>query len=234
MYILSGVAIFAVIVFPILVLALVLSNGDGDDESDDGNGESPTATTEEDADSTPSEDSTEEVAEQTPTATPQGPASTPIAAVERFIENSGQEFAGDCAETNLEEDVGKICASEAGMSGSQFAFNVGPTFSEFTDIFFVVAAGDEYVVDHIEPAPCRGALPCPPPTGATVIVVTPEGCVNARSEPTISGAVNECVSDGTRAELIGGPVQADARTWVELLNLGWISASFIECVEDCG
>ena len=222
-------------VIAVVLLVLVLSDGDGDDdaqvESEGTETATPTPTSTEDGeddDDTDDDDST-----ATPTGTAEGAAPTALEAVGRFIENTGQEFAGLCEEADLEEDVGKICAAERGMSGDQVAYQVGATFSEFSDVFFVRPEGGGFVVDHIEPAPCQGQLPCPPPVGATVEVVA-DGCVNARSQPTISSPINQCVDGGTEATLSDGPVDADARLWVELEGLGWVSASFISCTEGCG
>jgi hypothetical protein len=227
------VVVAAVVAFAITagVIAFIVT-GDDDDEGDGDDDveqtETATATEEEDGDETPSPEATE-----TPTSTPDAPAATALDAVGQFIEDSGQEFAGLCSEAT-EEQTGQMCAEEAGTSGNQTAFNVGPTFSEFTDVFFVRPEGAAFVVDHIEPVPCRGVVPCPPPVGATVQVVTTEGCVNARSEPSINSQINQCVDNGTQAALVGGPVNADARTWIELEGLGWMSAGYIECVTGCG
>ncbi|MPZ23254.1 MAG: hypothetical protein GEU28_06870 [Dehalococcoidia bacterium] len=235
----------AVVVLAVIAVVLVLVGvlGDGDDDDDEGQvAATPTAEngdddTGGDATANPGDDSPDPTqgAGDTPTATstPAGPATTAIDAVGRFIEQLGQQFAGPCEETTLEEDTGKFCAIERGTSGNQTAFAVGPTFSEITELYFVRPEGGGFVVDHIEPAPCQGALPCPPPVGATVEVVV-NGCVNARSEPTVTARINQCVAGGTSAVLSGGPQEADARTWVQLEGLGWISASYINCVEGCG
>jgi hypothetical protein len=228
---LSAAAAILVIVVVVL-LVLVLSDDDGDDEaqveSETTETASPTATATEDGDS----DEDDDDSTATPTGTAEGPAPTALDAVGQFIENTGQEFAGLCEEADLEEDVGKVCASERGMSGDQIAYQVGATFSEFSDVFFVRPEGGGFVVDHIEPAPCQGQLPCPPPVGATVEIVA-DGCVNARAQPSITAAINECVDGGTAATLSDGPVDADARLWVELEGLGWVSSSFISCTEGC-
>lgn len=220
----------------IVLLVVVLSDGDGDDDSQveseatETTSPTPTATEEGDADDDDAEDDDDSTA--TPTGTAEGPAPTALEAVGRFIENTGQEFAGLCEDADLEEDIGKVCAAERGMSGNQIAYQVGATFSEFSDVFFVRPESGGFVVDHIEPAPCQGQLPCPPPVGATVEIVA-DGCVNARNQPSISAAINECVDGGTEATLSDGPVDADARLWVELQGLGWVSSSFITCTEGC-
>lgn len=241
-YALSALA--ALLTIGVIVLLVVLLSG-GDDDDDEGQvaGEDteeeetpePTGTDNEgdgdsdddDDDATPDEDD----ASPTSTATAEPPPATALEAVGRFLENDGQNFVGECPGPDDPPD-NSYCAREAGMSGSQIAFFVGPVFSEFSDEFFVRPEGNGFIVDHIEPAPCGGQAPCPPVIGATVEITT-EGCVNARSQPTITASINECVEDGTRAKLVAGPTQADARTWVELEGLGWVSAGFINCVSEC-
>lgn len=231
---LSAVAAVLIILVVVLVIVLLSDGGDDDDpevESETTETPTPTATGEGDDDED-GEDDDEADGTPTPTSTGEGPAPTALDAVGRFIENSGQEFAGLCEDADPDEDVGKMCAAERGMSGDQVAYQVGPTFSEFTDVFFVRPEGGGFVVDHIEPAPCQGQIPCPPPVGATVEIVA-DGCVNARNQPSISAPINNCVDGGTEATLTDGPVDSDARLWVELEGLGWVSASFITCMEGC-
>jgi hypothetical protein len=229
-YALSAAAVLLVIVVVVL-LFLILADDDGDDDAEVDSEATETAT----ATGTEEEEDDDEEEEATPTATGTSEAgsNTPLDAVRVYIENTGQQFAGLCVDTTVEEDIGKLCATETGMSGNQIAFAVGPTFSEFTDLFFVRPEGNAYVVDHIEPAPCGGELPCPPAPGATIRILTDEGCVNARSEPSIDAPINECMDNGTQAEIISEYVEADARVWVELENFGWVSASFIQCVSNC-
>ncbi|MEX2236734.1 MAG: hypothetical protein WEB00_04250 [Dehalococcoidia bacterium] len=233
----AAVVVLILIVGGILLLA-------GDDDGDGGNVENeatatPTsdATDEEtpssgdDDDSTGDDDNTGDD-DATPTATAEGPSATALEAVGRFVENDGQNFVGECpGPANPPQN--SYCAVEAGPSGNQIAFFVGPVASEFTDEFFVRPEGDGFVVDHIEPMPCGGQIPCSPPIGSTVVIDT-SGCVNARSQPTISAGINECVEDGTQATIQAGPTEADARTWYQLEGLGWVSAGFIRCVDECG
>ena len=206
----------------VVLLVLVVSEDDGDNGAEDAEEATKATTEEEDVDD-----------EATPTGTPEVPANTALDSVRRYVENTGQEFAGLCVDTTVEEDIGKLCATETGMSGDQIAFAVGPTFSEFTDLFFVRQQGEGYVVDHIEPAPCGGELPCPPAPGGTIRILTDEACANARSEPSIDAAINDCLENGTQAVIISEYVEADARIWVELEDYGWVSASFIQCVSNC-
>ncbi|HEX5940613.1 MAG TPA: hypothetical protein VFZ12_09645, partial [Dehalococcoidia bacterium] len=101
-------------------------------------------------------------------------------------------------------------------------------------LLFVRPEDDGYVAGHLEPAFCQGALECPPPAGATVEIVVKETCVNARQEPSRLGPINRCLRAGERYFLTGESEEADGRLWVELLDAGWVSASYIRCVEACG
>ena len=83
-------------------------------------------------------------------------ASTPMAAVEEAVEESGREFAGHC-ETVTVFLPGPVCAWEHGTSGEQLAFGVSPVEQAWwaSELYFVVREGEGWVVDHVEPGPCR-------------------------------------------------------------------------------
>lgn len=44
----------------------------------------------------------------------------------------GYAYAGDCATTRVESDVGKYCSSLYESQGGRRIYRVGPTFSEYT------------------------------------------------------------------------------------------------------
>jgi hypothetical protein len=163
-------------------------------------------------------------------------ATTPMEAVERAVEESGREFAGHC-ETVTVFLPGPVCAWEHGTSGEQLAFGVSPVEQAWwaSELYFVVRDGDGWLVDHVEPGPCRNQVPCPPPPGATVEIVTDEAdsCANVRREPGINGELVDCLANGTLALVSDWPVDMDARTWVPLTDLGWVSASYLRCVGNC-
>jgi hypothetical protein len=72
------------------------------------------------------------------------------------------DYAGDCDETNLEEDIGKHCSKLEDDRGTTRIYAAGPTFSEF-DRWLLLEKGPEgwTVVDEAS----AGTLddPQPPP-----------------------------------------------------------------------
>ena len=71
--------------------------------------------------------------------------------------------------------------------------------------------------------------------GATVEIVTDEAdsCANVRREPGINGEAVDCLANGSLALVADWPVDMDARVWVPLTDLGWVSASYLRCVSNC-
>ena len=52
-------------------------------------------------------------------------------------------------------------------------------------------------------------------------------CLNIRTAPGKSAAVVTCLSHGSPARLVGGPVEADGITWWQLDGHGWASGEFL-------
>ncbi len=44
----------------------------------------------------------------------------------------GHEYAGECATTTLEDDIGKFCSTRCVDRGDRKVYGIGPTFSEYT------------------------------------------------------------------------------------------------------
>lgn len=70
--------------------------------------------------------------------------------------------------------------------------------------------------------------------GATVTVTnTGSQCLNYRSQPTKQAALLDCLAEGTRLYVVGGPVQADGSRWWRVLHpnpgvpAGWVAGEFI-------
>jgi len=106
-----------------------------------------------------------------PTATAVPPAlgyASPEEALADWVAPS--EYAGDCSITTPEEDVGKVCSSFFGGSGSQLAYAVGLTFSEFGEWVLVEQQADEtwLVVDS---APIGEAMEPPWPVAPEPSVI---------------------------------------------------------------
>jgi alpha-tubulin suppressor-like RCC1 family protein len=162
------------------------------------------------------------------------PPGLPEEAVEKAVTELGQEFAGDCASARAAFASG-TCYVERGISGSEVVFGLEDAESSAAGpLLFVREEGEGFVVGHLEPPPCQGQTPCPPPAGAIVEIVVKETCANARLEPGIEGPINRCALLGTSGMVVGEPVELDGRTWIEVEGLGWVSVSFVRCTEDCG
>ena len=169
-----------------------------------------------------------------PTWQPETPieeaAASPLEAAQSVLQYYPFELAEACANA----DESEVCVEELGSSGTEIVYAaVDRAACRQYVLLFVRPEGESWVVGHLEPAFCQGDSDCPPRTGAIVEVVVKETCVNARSEPGVDGPINQCMGDGVQAVVVGGPVEVDARIWVELQGLGWISASYIRCLEGC-
>lgn len=57
---------------------------------------------------------------------------TPAAAIEAWMEGQGFVYAGECASTTIEDDVGKHCSSLCEDLGDRQVHKEGMTFSEYT------------------------------------------------------------------------------------------------------
>ena len=75
---------------------------------------------------------------QAPTATPTEEALPPTASQEAqvkaiavWVEQSGEQYAGDCETTDVETDVGKYCSSLQEDRGDSAIYLIGLTFSEY-------------------------------------------------------------------------------------------------------
>ena len=73
-----------------------------------------------------------------PTATPTEEAEPPavsqeaqVKAIAVWVEQSGEQYAGDCETTDVETDVGKYCSTLREDRGDSAIYAIGLTFSEF-------------------------------------------------------------------------------------------------------
>lgn len=142
----AGVAI-------VIIVAIVLATGD-----DSGKRSSSTTTT-----STSVPPTSAATDPPSPTTTlPEGFA-TPEDAIEDYLEDKGYEYAGDCAGTDLETDVGKWCSiADSGMDDPDPDDNtriyfIGPTFSEGAEELTLTRGSDgKWRVTASEPTPPVG------------------------------------------------------------------------------
>lgn len=94
----------------------------------------------------------------TPTRTGGG-ASTPAGAIGAWTAKQGFTYAGDCASTELETDIGKLCSSLCENRGDQRIYKIGRTFSEYTTWLLLERSGGTWRV--IATAPEKGTAPPP-------------------------------------------------------------------------
>jgi hypothetical protein len=77
-----------------------------------------------------------------------------------------------------------------------------------------------------------GATPGGPlAAGGTAVVAETGGCLNVRSEATLSGAIVTCVADGTTVNIIEGPVEADGFQWYHVstdAGEGWAADDYLQ------
>lgn len=172
-----------------------------------------------------------------------GSQTTPDGALETFIKTSGYAYEGRCDG----DPRATLCGFERGTSGDQLVFEVrvAEDYQGAPGLYILRPQGGGYVVDHIEPPPCHGDDQCPPPVGATAEIFATEGCINLRAEPSILAPVVHCAEFQNIGEVTRGPVEADGRTWIgfdgildpftgEPSSGGWVSVSYVRCLDGCG
>lgn len=191
-----------------IVVAVILSGGD---DSDSASAPTPTP-------------------EASPTAVSGGGQEAAIAA---YVRNElGEEYAGDCAGTTVENDAGKYCSAKRGEREGVHAYVIGLTFSEFSDWVFVgERGGQSQVVSTLGITPERQqvpGIPWPFNVGAEVVVTgtAPQNCLNVRTEP--AGQSVDCITEGTAITLAAGPQEADNRDWWRVEGRdGWVAADYL-------
>jgi len=214
----GGAAVAAIVV---LLIVVFVRDGNGDDEADRQAVTTPTARATAAASPT--------VAAGTPTGatpTPGGPRDAD-AALEAFVRDElDSEHIGDCAQYSDPAATPEgICSIELYRSEELVTFTLGPPFSEGIGEAVLTPREDgTWAVDFLRaPAVGEGELS----VGAQAVVFGAGDCLNFRDEPSTSAEALSCQLDGTRGEVLDGPVEADGITWWELEGLGWASAEFL-------
>jgi hypothetical protein len=172
-----SVVVPAVVVPAVVVLAVVVALPACSDDEPAGETFLPVATTSTVAPSTtgpPSTTSSTVPATTGPPTTPPPPGpsvgptppppadervATPQDAVALWVIAQGAQYAGDCAATSLDTDVGKVCSSQYSAAGADVVYIVGPTFSEFTTYLLVSEEASGWYVADTAPA----EMGVPPP-----------------------------------------------------------------------
>jgi hypothetical protein len=118
-----------------------LAGGCGDDGSDDAGDAGGTTTTVTTASTATTAPTTTPAPAKTTTTTTATPVSVEEA-LAAFPYGEGVLYAGDCASTDLEEDVGAWCTILDEDRGSTRIYGAGPTFSEY-DTWLLLEEGPD-------------------------------------------------------------------------------------------
>ena len=93
------------------------------------------------------------------TTNPQPGEPTPAQAIKVWMERKGYVYAGECATTTVEDDLGKYCSSLCEDRGSSQIHKIGPTFSEYTT--WLLLARTEGTWRVVDSAKDTGTAPAP-------------------------------------------------------------------------
>ncbi|MEX2268852.1 MAG: hypothetical protein WEA75_09220 [Acidimicrobiia bacterium] len=89
----------------------------------------------------------------TTTTTPAVGFATPEDAIRAYVEAQGNQYAGDCAGTDLETDVGKWCSAVRANDGTNATYGIGPAFAEFAEELTLVNGPGGWTVTSSAPVP---------------------------------------------------------------------------------
>ncbi len=170
--------------------------------------------------------------EATPT-----PAIPPEEALRRWVQNRlNVGFVADCDGARRPDDVGKQCARFRGERNSMVAYELGPTFAEYTRLMILKRAGDTWTIAHLETRdpnlPPVPGIPWPLQVGATVIVAGTGDCLRVRERPGLQGPEVSCLDDGTAVSISSGPVEVDGFEWWQLEGYGWSAGNWLRYPEE--
>ena len=176
-----------------------------------------------------------------PASTPTPKVSGPLDALADWVRaNRNVDFVGECASAKPGVDVGKTCATQVGSRGTRRAFNLGPTFSDSTALAILEQKPEGWTVLSVKnrdpSAPAVPGIAWPLQVGDQVIVIglgDPD-CLRIREQPTQQGKQLACMSDGTKAIVQEGPVEAETFTWWRIAGdgfNGWAAGTWLRLPE---
>ncbi len=151
--------------------------------------------------------------------------------LETFIQDSyGQEHIGDCPQTVQpgRTEIG-VCSTNLYESDEFLTYIIGAPLSE---------AFGEVILRRNEDETWSVTFLAAPPLGETItlnqdaFVYAVGNCLNFRAAPSLSADVRSCQADGTRAQVVEGPQQADGHVWWRLDGFGWASEQFLAPVTE--
>ena len=178
--------------------------------------------------------------DRTSTATPEAspPAATPPEeALRLWVERRlNQGFIADCDQARRPDDVGKQCARLRGERDSMLAYELGPTFAEYTRLIILARAGEAWTIAHQElrdqNLPPVAGIPWPLEVGATVVVAGTGDCLQVRAAPGRSEPSVDCLDDGTDVTISAGPADRDGLQWWRLEGHGWSAGNYLRYPEE--
>jgi hypothetical protein len=136
------------------------------------------------------------------------------------------EHIGDCP---LEQAPGQeppqgVCSQEIYRTDEMVTFMLGHPFSEGIGEIVITRNEDgTWSTQFIEAPPLGESLE----VGRVAVVFGAGDCLNFRAEPSLSAEEFWCLLDGTKGQVLEGPVEADDHTWWRLEDLGWASGDFL-------
>lgn len=168
-----------------------------------------------------------------PTAT-----TRPEQALRRYVQNRyAQGFVASCEDAKRPDDVGKMCARYRGEREGLLAYELGPTFSEYTQLLILKQVGDTWTLEHQENRdpnePAVPGIPWPLQTGVGVIVAGTGDCLRVRERPGLQAPEVTCLDDGTAVTLSSGPVDIDRHEWWQIEAYdGWAVSDYLRYPEE--
>ena len=170
-------------------------------------------------------------------ATTQPPSVAPEEALRVYVgRRLNQGFIADCDAAQRPDDVGKQCARFRGERESMLAYELGPTFGEFTRLIILQQAADSWTIAHLEnrdpnlpPVP---GIPWPLQVGTNVVVIGTGDCLRIREHPGLQAPQVTCLDDGTAVTISAGPVQIDDFEWWQLEGYGWSAGNWLRYPEE--
>ncbi len=176
-----------------------------------------------------------------PVTTPTTVVAGPMDALADWVRaNRNIDFVGECASAKPGIDIGKDCATQVGSRGTRRAYSLGPTFADSTALAILEQKPEGWTVVSVKnrdpSAPAVPGIAWPLQVGDAVIVIglgDPD-CLRVREQPTQQGKQLACESDGTKAIVQEGPVDAETFTWWRIAGdgfNGWAAATWLRLPE---
>ena len=172
------------------------------------------------------------ISERTP-----APVIPPEEALRLYVERRlSLGFVDDCDEARRPDDVGKQCARLRGVRNGMRAYELGPTFGEYSRLLILEQAGDGWTIAHLERRepgqPPAAGIPWPLAVGETVVVAVVDDCLQVREHPGLQAPAVACLEDGTVATINSGPVEIDGHQWWQLVGYGWSASGWLRYPEE--